>query len=680
MKKFLLILVFLFILIDFNFLFTNKVITGGDLTYVYSSMFYNRPLWPMAWNFFDLNGLGGFAPPLQAINTAYAIPTYVFGILLNLSWTNIERFSLLIPLLILTVASSFILFKKLFNTAFSFLASIIFVSNTYFLMLVGGGQVFIGLSYALSPLVLYSFIKCQEISIKRSVLFGILLSAQLLLDIRVAYITLVATGLYWLVTAIEKKKVRYFIKSMVYMFIIPGFTTFLLHAFWLLPTVIYHQNPLTQLGTAYTSTGAVQYFSFAKFENTISLLHPNWPENIFGKVYFMRPEFLLLPIFAYGSLLFAAKIKDSRLKTYVIYFALLGLVGAFLAKGANDPFGGIYLWMFDHVPGFVMFRDSTKWYTLVAISYSVLIPFTVWKVYEWLKTDLRFKMYDLKFLTRNKVFNIQNLFVFIVICYLLFLIRPALLGQLTGTFKPTTIPPEYNKLGQFLSTQSSFSRTLWVPTTQRFGYYTDLHPEISGQDLFNSYNEQALVKKLAVSEKLLQEASVKYVIVPFDSEGEIFLNDRKYDNVLYQKTVADVAKIKYLKEVYGFGRIAVFEVPTPKGHFYLNDQSSTINFQFISPVEYKLSIQNARKGDRLVFAESFDKNWELTIEHFSVGSSEFDQRFNSFLLPDGGSYSATVYYTPQKYVDIGLVVSGVSLLTVLGYLIFVYRDKLRLKK
>ena len=156
-----------------------------------------------------------------------------------------------------------------------------------------------------------------------------------------------------------------------------------LHAFWLLPTLVTHGSAISEFGAIYTSSNSIAFFSFAKFEDAFGLLHPNWPENIFGLTHFMRPEFLLLPFLAFSSLLFVA--KENKKNTYVLFFALLALLGAFLAKGVNDPFGGVYLWFFDHVPGFIMFRDPTKWYLLIVLSYSVLIPYTVGKVYEVLR-------------------------------------------------------------------------------------------------------------------------------------------------------------------------------------------------------------------------------------------------------------------------------------------------------
>src|SRR6185503_16152979 len=96
--------------------------------------------------------------------------------------------------------------------------------------------------------------------------------------------------------------------------------------------------------------------------------------------------------------------------------------GAFLAKGANDPFGGVYIWMFEHIPGFIMFRDPTKWYVLIAFAYAVLIPFSIWRIHNWLNSKFKNQQY------------VSLLFLCLVFTLILFLIRPALRGEITGTF------------------------------------------------------------------------------------------------------------------------------------------------------------------------------------------------------------------------------------------------------
>ncbi|MDP2637657.1 MAG: hypothetical protein Q8P26_01185, partial [Candidatus Levybacteria bacterium] len=423
-------------------------------------------------------------------------------------------------------------------------------------------------------------------------------------------------------------------------------------------------------------------FSFAKFEQTISLLHPYWPENIFGKVGFMKPEFLILPVLAYTGLFFINGLKKLREKKYILFFFLLGLLGAFLAKGTNGLFGGVYLWLFLHFPGFIMFRDPTKWYALISISYSILMPFTVWKIYEWLRLKSKFSIFNFQFSIKSRIYNFQNLFLAFICFYLLFLIRPAVSGQLTGTFKSHNLPTDYIKLEQFLSKDKNFYRTFWVSAWERFGFRSDTHPAISGKDFINKYNPYDVADYLKNnnSQKILQQLAAKYVIVPFDPQGEIFLKDRKYDDAQYQKTIKDLRSIAWFKEVGGFGKIAVFEVPNPKDHFWTTSRTLSLKYQYISPVEYKVAIKNGKVGDLLIFSENFDSNWIITAVSgikYKVSSIKYGERFNSFILEKNGNYSLKVYYEPQKWVNFGLWISGITLIIIIT--VFIFDSKSRKK-
>jgi len=666
-KIWILLLIVVILLIYRNW-FISIPIMGGDFSLSGISI-KDIGLYPFSWFLSNLGYNGSFLLFAYPLN----IPLFVFASFIGVSLA--ENLLYFYSFIILSLFSSGYVFKKMFKeSSFWIISSLLFTANTYILMVVGGGQMGIALSYSITPLVIYCFIKLIDSeNLKNSFIAALILSLQLVFDLRIAYITLTAILIYWLVKVLENISLKYILKSVLFTFIIPGAISLFINFFWILPTIATRQNPIEQLGAAYSTEGAVKYLSFANFENAIGLMHPNWPENIFGKIGFMKPEFLLLPILAFASLFFVNKIKDLRPKTYVLYFALLGLLGAFLAKGANDPFGGAYLWMFDHFPGFIMFRDPTKWYLLVTISYSILIPFTTWKIYELLK--LKTKNLKLK-ITKY----IPGLFIILVLGYLLFLIRPALFVKLTGTFKSTVIPNEYVRLSNYLSSQNNFSRTLWVPITQRFGFYSNNHPEISASDFFNLYDNNELVSKIKSSKTLIQESGVSYVIVPYDSQGEIFLSDRKYDNKAYLKTISEVEKISWLKQLPGFGKIAVFETSNSKDHFWSLAKNLSFTYNYVSPVEYTLSVKNAKKGDIIVFAEGYDAKWTASTPNnkYQISSLRYDERFNSFILPRDGNYNLRVYYTPQDYVNSGLIVSAVTFFSLVAYFIitiFGYRFK-----
>ena len=642
--------------------FTLGILAGGDLQIYYKEMFHSLTFFPLpAWSWNMNGGLGVGGTALLWNYLTVQIPILILGSFAGFPWPVVQRFGYLFPLLILLFVSPFFVFRKFFKFPFSLLALFIFGLNTYILMLIGGGQVFLALAYSLIPPILYSFYKLfreeniQARKIKLALISTLILSAQLLFDIRIAYVTLTAIAVFLLLDILffnrNYKNILYFCTSLV----ISG----LIHFFWVLPTLLAGNNSLSAFGEQFTSLGIVNYLSFAKFENTLSLLQPNWPEDIFGKAYFMRPEFLILPILAFSALLFIKRVQKEK-REIIVFFAIIGLLGAFLAKGTNEPFGALYLFLFERFPGFIMFRDSTKWYPLVAISYTVLIPFTVWNVYEWLKSHKRFS-----------IFYLQNLFLVITFLYLILLIRPAWMGQLTGIFQLTQIPAEYVKLEQFLAKDNNFYRTVWFPRSSKYSFYSTVHPLIFASGFTNKYSINKISETFSSAQMkvLLQDISTKYIIVPDDSSGEIFLTDRKYDDNLYKATLNNVSKIGYLKKVENFGKIGVFEVPNSKDHFWSPAENLALNYNYISPVEYQLMIKNAKKGDSVVFSESYDPKWIAENSQFKIQSSKFDARFNSFILPQDGNYSLRIYYTPQDYVNIGLVISGITLLMVVGSLL-----------
>jgi hypothetical protein len=198
-----------------------------------------------------------------------------------------------------------------------------------------------------------------------------------------------------------------------------------------------------------------------------------------------------------------------------------------------------------------------------------------------------------------------------------------------------------------------------------------VHPLIFASGFTNKYSINKISETFSSAQMkvLLQDISTKYIIVPDDSSGEIFLTDRKYDDNLYKATLNNVSKIGYLKKVENFGKIGVFEVPNSKDHFWSPAENLALNYNYISPVEYQLMIKNAKKGDSVVFSESYDPKWIAENSQFKIQSSKFDARFNSFILPQDGNYSLRIYYTPQDYVNIGLVISGITLLMVVGSLL-----------
>lgn len=606
---------------------------------------------PYTWNEVLGNGFGSSSTAYLWILTNFGLVLDFYGKFLHLPWPFVERIAYFYPFLIFASVFPAILYRKIFQkSSFFILSSAIYLFNTYILMIVGGGQIAgIGMAYSFMPLLFYIFLFWKKSPF--ILISSLILSIQLLFDLRIFYITFV--GLL-LLTVFTHENI---LKSLVQRIVFPLCLVVLLNAFWILPLIRFPVNPLATLGAAYSTTDAVTFFSFAKMENALSLLHPNWPENLFGKASFFRPEFMVFSILAYISLLFVSKENGKRRKI-LLSFNFLSLIGAFLAKGSNEPFGGIYLWLFQYFPGFQMFRDPTKWYILVAFGYSVLIPYSSWNIYKWV--DVNIKKHK-NYLGFGKY--ISKLTIGVIIIFLLFTVRESIFNQLGGAFKTVAVPGEYLKLENFLSNDNSFSRVLWFPTTQRFGFYSKTHPAVSAMSLYNQTSTNGVIERFngQTTEHLVQNAAIKYVVVPYDSEKEIFLQDRRYDSSQYKKAISILKKVPWIHEIGDFGNIKVFMVANPKPKFWL-DGGGRLDYRMINPTKYEILLKMVAKNEDLVFSESFDRNWILKVNENSVDSMRFEEKFNSFKIPKNGSYSVVIEYKPQRYVFLGLIISLITLL------------------
>ena len=675
---FIVFIILILFLIVFKSWFANGLVIGGDFTYYSATRLSNLQLQTYAWAaMWTNNGMGGFISMYSWPHFSITFFPYLLSHFLNFEWSFIERIVYLYPLLSSLVVIPYFVFRKIFPKVkvFYLLTPLIFGLNTYILMVISVGQSFLLLVYALSLLLIYLFYRqaLNPKNLNNSILTGLVLGLQGMLDIRITYITLTGVVLYIVFdTILDRFNLRSILIKFVFCLLIPISLLLLIHSYWLVPMLLLDRS-IQPPGEEYSTLEAVRYFSFAKFENTISLLHPNWPENIFGKTYFLKPEFLILPIISFLSLLFIGK-AEKKEKKIILFFSAITLIGIFIAKGTNDPFGYIYAILFEKFPGFIIFRDSTKWYLLIAWGYTILIPYSLWNMAEYLKKRKK------SLLSKTSV----GLLAIVFLLFWAISIRQALLGSVDGLLKIKGIPPDYLKLEKFLNSRDDYFRTLWVPVRSRYENSLINHPSINlillseNKDL---YGLSFLRRENALS--FLQERSVKYIIVPYDSEGEIFMTDRKYDEDKYLQTIMVLRDIGWLRENKEFGKIKVFELPSAQDHFWSEKENLVSKIKYINPTLYEVEVKNARKGDTVVFAENYDSYWyairkeDKTNNQMAGGiqATPYETRLNSFILKDDGDYTLEIFYLPQKWVNIGLFVSGATLIVSFFIIVYTYRKK-----
>ncbi len=637
--------ILLFIVIFCLPFFSKTVFVAHDWPLLFRESRNYFPFWSLAWDYMGNGGIGGSALKTMWIDL-YANFVYFISNTLNIPWWLSQRIFWILPFISLSLFSSY-KFSKLFikDELFRGISSLIFTFNTYILLIVGGGQFGIAFAYALAPLVLLGLFNLFEKTNYKNLTISCLVSGLIIaLDPRVALLTFLIAFLYFLffIKKFNLRKICFIFINLL----IAG----ILNSYWIFPAFMsFVTSSNSSFVNSYSSVAGVKFLSFATLENTISFLHPNWPENIFGKIYFQDPIFLLFPVFAFGALIF-------KVKREILFLVTVGLIGIFLGKGASDPFGNIYLFLFENLPGFSLFRDSTKFYLLIAISFSVLIPYFLNSVSE-------------------KFEKFRYIFALLFVIFLLLTLKPFWSGELSGIFKPKEIPKEYIFLNQEIKNakdieENNFSRILWIPKRQKYGYFDPLVPSIDSEVLFKGKD----IEK--ITEKELVNYSVGLIIVPTDPDGEIFLKDRKYSETERRKIINKVEKIDFLQRTSideGIKTYLTYSSPylftTPELLDNL-ERSLFISWEFKNPTLYELKLEDAKKGDLIVFSQGYDSGWVARGEGFEVKSEAYEKNLNSFRMPRDGSYSLEVYYKPQDYVNTALVISLLTLVS-LSAILFV---------
>jgi hypothetical protein len=288
-----------------------------------------------------------------------------------------------------------------------------------------------------------------------------------------------------------------------------------------------------------------------------------------------------------------------------------------------------------------------------------------------------------------------ELFLLVVIGYLLFLIKPVWLGEPRGTFKTKNIPAEYLQLKEFIASQNGFFRTFWIPRQQRFGFFSSIHPAISAQSFVTDSscrspfcdlkmempakwgkecfpNDRCYVRELSYflnpkTADVLGKMGVKYIIIPFDVEGEIFIAEHKYNPQQRREVEEFLDTISWLKKIFLVDKIAIYELPEYKERFFIEESENNLieKWTRVNPTKYLVSLKIKQAPVNLVFSETYDEFWKLKIGEEVASSQPYMGILNSFLIKKNGDLEAVVEFDGQKYVYSGMMVSATVLFLII---------------
>lgn len=402
-------------------------------------------LYPWIWK--EVNAADGLGE--YTISTFWSQPLLtlygLFGFL-NISFPIQTRILIILSILLGSFSANLLFNYLKISGPGKYIGIFFYLCNTFFLLLIDGGQISLALAYATVPLNLYLYFRSiDQPNLRSRVYFALSLVLISFFDIRFIFLLflLFLTNLLYILIFLKSMKIQLF-KNIIATGFLVGVILIGMHAFWLLPA-FFSRNP--QLPQTYERAGQIDFLSFSSLLHSIFLQQPHWYKNVFGQISDPKLEFFIIPLLTFLAPILRRKDK------IVGFWLIITVLSIFLSKGSKEPLGIVYVWLFTHIPGFSLFRDPVKFYTLLALSYSILISITV-----------------------SNLTKLVKFTPILVLIYLILIARPIFLGQMTGMFSFPRYEQEYLDQGKILERDKSFSRIFWIPTHQPLGYTNVNHP------------------------------------------------------------------------------------------------------------------------------------------------------------------------------------------------------------
>lgn len=604
-----------------------------DLHHTFNQDLISQFSQPSTWGSAGAVGLGEYA-----VGVLWAWPIHlIFGLFGRFGFSHdfLMKIIGLPPILIMGTFSIYKLLEYLKVGKWGRLIGIlVYLLNSYFILLIDGGQIGLALSYSLLPLGWLFYKRYLELkSLRELLIFLFVTLAISIFDIRIIYFLVLLIAFDFLFNLLVNRDVSFsLVASYIKLAFISGIVLLAFNGFWIFPSYF---SRAPSLPATYTRTAQTSFLNFTQLKHSISLLQPHWYENVFGKIPPFRKEFLLIPILAFLAPIL--KRKDKR----VWFWTTVAVVSVFLTKGANPPLPGVYPWLFTHIPGLSLFRDSTKFFFLITLSYSVLIAFTVDEIAKRLP---KFKV----------------LFPLLLIFYLLFLIRPVYLGKMTGTLSEPAYKNEYLGIAEQIGKDLNFGRIFWISTKAPLGYSSYLHPSVEAGRLgeerpfasatVGTYETLNHLREASYMGQLLDILGIKYLIYPYPDTRREDLDEEKV--AYYHTFLGQLSGLPWVGSVTNFGTdqepVPALETKSSQDHFFVAPATWTVLGSDSIYKELSSFPQFNLSKNAFLFLEEKPKSGEnIDSLPFSkvllYGKSELDLVANFF--------NQSSYVFPAKYLD-----------------------------
>jgi len=530
--------------------FTEGTIRGGAFgwPHLWSNIFFGESLLYWA-SYMPCFALGSFLQSLGA------------------SWPLVERVLWLWPcMFLLPLCGYYMCYYFTRNSYAAALGATLFTVNSWTIGIVERGHIPSVVTAALMALLFPSIVDFTEKPSPRGgAILALLVTTQMLVDVRYAYESmLVLTFVSFLAVPrlVLEGRLRWLLTGGVAFAIVFG----LLNLDILLPGLLATHAPSWS-----SSSSAFETFSgFTWLLSAFSFYFPFYHFVIGSNAFEATPTeplFMVVALIAWLGLLLTRRRRSSRV------LAILAALAVCLVSGSRGEFGQFNTTLYTYVPGLALFRDFSKFNSVVAVTYAVGFSLALVSLFGFIRLRLG----------RLARIGIAVSAVLAAAGYL-YVVRDAFNPLRQSNFvREDPISADGAAAERFMSRDVGDARVLIMPIDARWNsrdrpfptadaYTMAMNPPPMGYALLNPQLccsiPQAVLDDLGspLAPAMLSELRVKYLVV--SDERSLYYN---FDNNLQRWPSVDFLRQQdWLREVAHFGRSVVFEMkqpPVPRAFF-----------------------------------------------------------------------------------------------------------------
>lgn len=347
------------------------------------------------------------------------------------------------------------------------IASVAYVYNIEYLVFVHGGSWEEQMAYGALPLMLGFYIRGLNSGnhLKYGVLLGLASLVMSGVDLPRAAINLLVLAIFFFYDLITSKtnilqKTKFFI--FVFLVIV------LLNMFWIIPaldfTLYGWLEPIWEPAEKHAiASSYVERFrllgQWGFYSGYKGIAYHSYAHHYISNPFLIFTT-LSLPIIALSALLVRPRNR------YILFFGILIVISMPMAVGAYpSPTAEVYLWAYENVPYFKVFRDSSKLLTPIVLAYSVMLGFITNKLYK--------HKWNFRLLAGG---NSGKIAIAMIACLILVNSWPAYTGYLfSSTARVRKIPDYWYEAAEWFNAQPGDFRIFILPG-QYFAVYNWGHP------------------------------------------------------------------------------------------------------------------------------------------------------------------------------------------------------------